>query len=1018
MSRLRELLSYTRRTNLLRLSWLRPQTDRKTNRMGRAWSRSSQIEPLEPVCLLAADVSLTRDIQLDLTPVPGYAVSPFQINGRVLFGSDSAETGLELWATDGTAGGTYLVKDIKPGPQDSLPQQFINFNGSAYFSIRDGSVWKTDGTEAGTVLVKASEGARIPHFAELNGSLYFNAGDSIWKTDGTTTTRVKDSFYITDNLLNVDGTLYFVATAKDRNGFGLWKSDGTEAGTVHVTDVYPASSPTELTPLADGTILFAGYSFPNFQLWKTDGTSEGTELVFTGTSGETPTDFVSYHGVVYFSATDGSGRELWKTDGTTAGTVRVADIEPGPTSSSPSELIVVNDAIYFFATTTTAGRELWTSDGTSAGTKQVTDILSGTNAFLPPSELTSLNGVLFFLANRDGLPGYQELWRSDGTSQGTYAISDFPVSESIGYPYRIIPAGDKVFLQTTSNRLWTSNGTLEGTTELLKRRTLDLEIWFKTSIQGTLYFMVNTEKYRGLWRSDGTEAGTVQVRAFESLVSKDFTVINDILYFAASDGTSGTELWRSDGSTAGTQLVTDLVPGPAGSSPSSLKNFRSSVLFWSGGLWTMDTNTNQAQRITKPQSTLIGSLEFNDRLFFVESNFTIPPYLNPLWITDGTFEGNVSLGGGSVIDYSLTRAGNYVYFVAHDALQNYSVWRTDGTAAGTYPIMYTPIGRWGNFIPSIIGSLDNKVFIQDGADETLWVSDGGNVEFLHSFPIRLRPQTMTVGNRIFFASTDEDTGLWMSDGTSAGTAAVTNAQGNSFQKVMLLGVLEGQLYFSVAANGRQTIWQTDGTPGGTKPVTDVQNMSFADLAVLKRADDAIYLRADDGIHGSEPWIIRSNETHLLADIWPGYLGSQPMEVEPAGDLVFVLASDEIHGQEFFVVGQTSQDVDDRNEDGRVDVLDLNLLCAAVAAGTTTREEVASFWQRQRTGPGDVNFDHQFESSDLVEVFQRAKYETGANAVWSDGDWNCDGIFDSSDLIAAFQSGWYEQGPRAAVSEDL
>ena len=59
--------------------------------------------------------------------------------------------------------------------------------------------------------------------------------------------------------------------------------------------------------------------------------------------------------------------------------------------------------------------------------------------------------------------------------------------------------------------------------------------------------------------------------------------------------------------------------------------------------------------------------------------------------------------------------------------------------------------------------------------------------------------------------------------------------------------------------------------------------------------------------------------------------------------------------------------------------------------------------------GDSNFDGEFNSGDLVKVFQEGKYETGQVAVWEQGDWNSDGLFDSSDLVKAFQDGGYELG---------
>ena len=70
--------------------------------------------------------------------------------------------------------------------------------------------------------------------------------------------------------------------------------------------------------------------------------------------------------------------------------------------------------------------------------------------------------------------------------------------------------------------------------------------------------------------------------------------------------------------------------------------------------------------------------------------------------------------------------------------------------------------------------------------------------------------------------------------------------------------------------------------------------------------------------------------------------------------------------------------------------------------------------------GDANLDGEFNTSDLVNVFQAGKFENpNLPAVWSEGDWNADGIFNTTDLVAAFQDGGFERGPRitaTAVSE--
>ena len=74
-----------------------------------------------------------------------------------------------------------------------------------------------------------------------------------------------------------------------------------------------------------------------------------------------------------------------------------------------------------------------------------------------------------------------------------------------------------------------------------------------------------------LWTSDGTEAGTVLVKDIQpppaAAASVALTSVGAKLFFAADDGTHGAELWTSDGTKAGTVLVKDVTPNvPPGDS--------------------------------------------------------------------------------------------------------------------------------------------------------------------------------------------------------------------------------------------------------------------------------------------------------------------------------------------------------------------------------------------------------------------------------------------------------------------
>lgn len=70
-------------------------------------------------------------------------------------------------------------------------------------------------------------------------------------------------------------------------------------------------------------------------------------------------------------------------------------------------------------------------------------------------------------------------------------------------------------------------------------------------------------------------------------------------------------------------------------------------------------------------------------------------------------------------------------------------------------------------------------------------------------------------------------------------------------------------------------------------------------------------------------------------------------------------------------------------------------------------------------PGDSNHDLQFDSRDLVAVFNAGKYDSEEFATFEEGDWNRDGFFNSADLVYAMQAGDYlfTARPRVASSID-
>lgn len=357
---------------------------------------------------------------------------------------------------------------------------------------------------------------------------------------------------------------------------------------------YASSSPGKLTDV-NGTLFFEAFTNTNGgELWKSDGTENGTVMVkdiYPGTSNSDITYLANINGVLYFRANDGvNGNELWKSDGTSGGTQLVKDIRTGSASSYPAEFIYFKNTIFFVAADEVNGAALWTTDGTSAGTKMFKDLnpsgITGDGIF----NLIIMNNTLYFWGNANGATTITELWKSDGTVNGTEMVKSFR-----GVIGPIIASGNHLFFpygggSTGLWGIWSSDGTSTGTI-LLKDMSINTTSNYLTDVNGTAMF-VGQDASTGfeLWKSDGTVAGTKLVKDINpGNVSSSITGLTNhkgILYFSANNGVQSEELWRSDGTEAGTKMVE--VPYTGSTHPTNLYSYNGYLFFDGNDLWKSD----------------------------------------------------------------------------------------------------------------------------------------------------------------------------------------------------------------------------------------------------------------------------------------------------------------------------------------------------------------------------------------------------------------------------------------------
>ncbi len=721
------------------------------------------------------------------------------------FRAYTLESGYEIWVSDGTTGGTQLLKDINPGiaSSDVIGRFVVSAGDNQFYFLAEDAVhgkelWTSDGTPQGTVMIKdftpGSEDSNLTFLGVVNDILYFiyresNINRYIWKTDGTEEGTEKLPGDIRGNALTMfKEELYF------RGDGLLWKANGSSE--LQLTDQFIET----FSAVTDDWLYYLVSSNEGISLWRTDGLEEGEEFIRMVTDKsyyDVENLFAAGENIFFTCETDSFGIELWASDGTKEGTQIMIDSRPGPEDGFESYWDVkfghIGEKLIYAGYDEENGRELWVSDATPEGTRLIRDLTPRTVDVFIRGVPVEYKGASFFLADTS-------LWLTDGTPEGTKRVRNFQSSNNDGlqvFNNQLVFSADYPELGRT---LWTSDGTSEGTKPVFdtsNNKTTRMLMFQENPVyNGAIYFQGLNEFGYELWKTDGTVDGTYMVKdiwegsqqSYLNLRKGETVELNGSLFFGAANEILGYELWKTDGTEEGTVPITDINPqGNSGVSNLTLLDKR--ILFTA-----QDGSSG-----------------------------------NELWSTDGTIDGTMMIkdiypGEKSGITSGFIKYKDHIYFQGEGEGLGRELWRTDGTKEGTELFIdLFPEEGWSR--PSNFQIIENQLY--------------------------------------FLAFSEEGKKLFKTDGTVEGTQQVSDAEiDNSYLHA------EGVIFYDTYSdiNGNQ-LWRMHLGEGEPRPVQGVpQGNRSGAIQLLNYTNNTLFFSGFDNNHGREIWALSPLEASVSIEM--------------------------------------------------------------------------------------------------------------------------------------------------------
>ena len=418
--------------------------------------------------------------------------------------------------------------------------------------------------------------------------------------------------------------------------------------------------------------------------------------------------------------------------------------------------------------------------------------------------------VLFFLLKNILVAQLQPVIKLTSNNKAENPVSFATVlGDQYLYNKRVVASSGNV-----TSELWGSDGTESGTVLLVSNPG---EFMAGGNVNNEFVFFIakyapdgNTLVY-DCWKTNGSPSGTTIIKKAVASITKDasyyarqprnFTLVNNQLFFVANGGTSRQQLWKTDANTVDT-VKTNLA----------------------------DLDYNRG---------LLDLVSLNNQLYFLIKSPGTNNNTASLWKSNGSYAGTVPVLFGTAQSFLQPDfAGSVVYngkliFAATDSLHGRELWSSDGTVGGTNLLLDAVNGSSSSF-PSSLSLIGDKLFFFENYGTALSVYDfntNSKTSLATGFNL-VYTSAVVVRDKLLFKSVDAKRGFewFVSDGTISGTALLADIRKGltgAFDYVTTeaetsASALDGRIFFTAndGIHGSE-LWMSDVTRSNTKLYADI-----------------------------------------------------------------------------------------------------------------------------------------------------------------------------------------------------